>query len=45
MKIKIYGGNRPLTEKVKRYNKIVNVLFAIMMGVFLYEVISIVCNN
>ena len=34
MKIKMYGGNRPLTEKAKRYNKIVDVLFAIMIGVF-----------
>ena len=34
MKIKMYGGNRPLTEKAKRYNKIGDVLFAVMLGSF-----------
>ena len=31
MKIKIYGGNRPLTEKAKKFNKTGNILLGIIL--------------
>ena len=34
MKIKMYGGNRPLTEKAKQFNKITNVLWGIALVTF-----------